>query len=150
MKRPVVYLGIDPGNSGAIALISKEKSEVISWNPQFLKVIDTIRRWQVIYDIKLAILEHAHAFPHQGVVSVFNYGLNYGCWQGILTTLGIRYKIIHPTKWKKFFWSGVKGKKSKGMSLDLARELFPDINLKFKKDHNKAEALLLAKYGELI
>ncbi len=52
--------------------------------------------------------------------------------------------------WKT--WSAAYGikKKDKDLSLKLARQMFPKIDLHLKEDHNKAEALLLAHFGRLM
>ena len=45
-------------------------------------------------------------------------------------------------------WKRAMGlSQDKAASLDKARLLFPDASLDRKKDHNRAEALLIAEYG---
>lgn len=55
--------------------------------------------------------------------------------------------IVQPATWKR--WHGLL-KTEKGASLDLARSLYPALagDLKRKKDHNRAESLLIAHYGK--
>jgi hypothetical protein len=49
---------------------------------------------------------------------------------------------LSPQKWKKHFNLTA----DKNEALDLAKQLFPKAPLKLKKDINRAEALLIARY----
>jgi hypothetical protein len=133
------YVGIDPGKTGAIAILHLD--EVCFIEPQDLErdpsLIDFI-------EVFVAI-EKAQAMPKQGVVSMFHYGVSYGTMIGILKALRKPYQEISPRTWKKEF-SLTNDKKE---SVVMAVKLFPGAagHLKFKKDHGKAEALLLAEYA---
>lgn len=82
----------------------------------------------------------------QGVVGMLNYGIGYGEYLGMLKTRRIPYGEIHPMTWKKEFNLIDKPKQS---SIETARNLFPMVSdmLKRKKDHGRAEALLLAEFA---
>ena len=70
--------------------------------------------------------------------------------KGIVQAVGditrLQVMAVQPQAWKKHF--GLL-KADKGASLKLARELFPDRahELQRVKDHNRAEALLIAHYA---
>jgi crossover junction endodeoxyribonuclease RuvC len=49
-----------------------------------------------------------------------------------------------PREWQKGLVRPSDGKDPKERSLTVARRLFPDAELSRKKDHNRADALLLA------
>lgn len=60
--------------------------------------------------------------------------------------LGESIKTVSPRRWKKLYGFG----KDKKDALAIARELYPqlrDADLKYAKDHNKAEAVLIARWG---
>jgi crossover junction endodeoxyribonuclease RuvC len=61
-----------------------------------------------------------------------------------LDAFEVPYDLVRPAKWKK----ALKLDREAETSLCLARELYPDSQsfLKRKKDHNRAEAILLAHY----
>lgn len=85
--------------------------------------------------------------PKQGVVSMFNFGKNFGFIQGLLTAYSIPYELVTPQKWKKEFQ--ITG--DKNSSIAVCKRLFPDVDLRRaeryrKDDDNSAEALLLAEY----
>ncbi len=97
-----------------------------------------------------AIIERSQAMPKQGVSSTFKVGVGYGIWLGLLVAIGIPYTEVRPNIWKAKMLAG-KGK-DKGASIIRAKQLFPQISneLTLVKHHNKAEALLLAAYGQQI
>jgi hypothetical protein len=150
------WVGIDPGATGALAVIYKEGYEEVydyDGTPNGL--------YEIVGDAGgarncMVLLEKQQAFPGQGVTSMFKLGENYGRWQGMLSALGIRYEFITPVQWRnQIFDSMPKQKDKKAMSLDMARRIFPKMasQLARKKDHGRAEALLLAalcrrKYGD--
>lgn len=83
--------------------------------------------------------------PTQGTVSTGNYMMGYGILQGICIGLQISHSLIHPATWKAAMMRDMP--KGKETSILRAKQLFPDIDLHRKKDHGKAEAILLNLYG---
>ena len=86
------------------------------------------------------VIEAVHAQPKQGVSSTFKFGKAYGQLVGMAQLMNTRYHFVSPQRWKRDL--GITSNKEDG--LKLARELFPDAPLTRKKDHNRAEALLIA------
>jgi hypothetical protein len=104
----MIFVGIDPGMSGAIALYDPDKDwlEVHDCptvspngkNEMFLPaVIDILRPVQVAS----CIIERAQAMPGQGVTSMFGYGMGYGSYLGVLASLKIPHSKISPVEWKR-------------------------------------------------
>ncbi len=72
---------------------------------------------------------------------------HYGAIKALLRLLcHDRIITAYPQTWKAAF--GVTADKQ--TSLDVAREMFPEVDLSLKKHHNIAEALLLAEYGRQV
>lgn len=96
-----------------------------------------------------AIIEKVSAMPKQGLSSTFKFGVNFGTWIGRLEALGIPFDYVTPRKWKKLIFDSMPKGDTKEMSRDRARRIFPQMadKLKRKKDHNRAEALLLAEFA---
>lgn len=144
------YIGIDPGKTGAIAAIDKA-GQVISvhdWPGDIASAAKIV--WSIMPSkVVGAAIERVSARPGQGVSSMFNFGCNYGAWQGILSTLDIPYELPTPQQWRKGLVMPTDGEDSKAGSLAVARRLFPDANLRLKKHHGRAEALLLAHWARL-
>lgn len=147
----MLFIGIDPGKTGAVAIISARSkggkldtrhwsAEVFDWSQ------DVMLQLPMPGMDCLATLEAVHAFPGQGVCSSFNFGTSYGWWLGVLDSWGYKYKTVSPVKWKRNL--GLIGK-DKNASLALAQALYPEIANKLarKKDHGRAEALLIAHFA---
>jgi len=157
----VNYLGIDPGFSGALAVIRHDGSIGLSHMPTVVsgkrKEMDetTLLQWIGLEagGDAVAVIEKAQAMPKQGSVSMFRYGMSYGMCRMVLTALEIPYRLTHPATWKKVMLQDV-GVKDKGASILMAKQLFPGVDLvperARKENHNWAEALLLAAYARTV
>lgn len=147
------YIGIDPGMSktapGAIAVISDDSDyepRVFDFPGDIASLGDLFVR-EIIFDIKGCAIESIHASPTFGKVTCFNLGCNYGAYLGILSVLQIPHVLISPNKWQKEILDSGTGQ-TKERSLNMARRLFPDIDLRLKKHHGRADALHLARYAK--
>jgi len=138
------YVGVDPGKSGALALITGDHYEVQDYPGDPAQVVDIMRSWAVGFHIRLAALEKVGARPGQGVVSMFTFGQNLGAYQGILAALGIPFTMPTPQQWQKGLVDHKAGPDPKARSLVTARRLFPNAELSRQKDHGRADALLMA------
>ena len=91
------------------------------------------------------IVEHVNAMPGQGVTSMFNFGQSFGVIKGVCSALSLPIYFIRTTKWKKHFnLINV----NKDASRTKAIEIYPEISNKLsrKKDSNRADAILIARY----
>lgn len=154
-------IGIDPGLDGAICVM--EHGEVRLYDVPTLEVrrgkkkkreynlaevTDIIRKTGATlqpFHFHVA-LEKVHSMPGQGVASMFSMGVGYGMWLGIISAYQIPYTLITPQAWKKEMMQGMG--KEKDASRQRAIQLFPQIadQLKLKKHHGRADALLIAEY----
>ena len=104
----MIFVGIDPGLSGAIAILEDGKLTVHSC-PE--TVAD---QWELLRHIPAreaqATIEHVHAFPGQGIVSTGKFLANYGSWLGMLAASLIPYIQVAPTVWQKTFGAMPKDK----------------------------------------
>ena len=145
----MIYIGIDPGKSGAMAIISTDTQPFTRVVPFDEREYAEVLRFHNEYDtIGGCVVERVNAMPGQGVTSMFSFGENYGFIQGLLTAYNIPYELVMPRAWKKEF--GVTS--DKNTSISVARRLFPDVSLMRtekcrKEDNNIAEALLMAVYA---
>jgi hypothetical protein len=89
------------------------------------------------------VLEEATSRPGQGVRSMFTCGLGMGVWLGIVGTLGLAHTRIRPHVWKRSLGLG----SDKEASRLRAMQLFPAADLRLRKHHGRAEALLLAHWA---
>lgn len=142
----MIYIGIDPGKDGAMAIISNIYDAVNISTFDAARYMTALKNLSGKYKIKCC-LERVGAMPRQGVTSMFKFGENYGFIQGLLTAYCIPYELVTPQRWKKEF--GITG--DKNSSIAVCKRLFPDVSLRrterCKKDSaDFAEALLMAEY----
>jgi len=141
------YLGIDPGAKGGIAIIGDAHSDAWRYPGDLHLAAEKLRELATLYDIRLAAIEHVSAMPGQGVSSMFKFGGNYYGWQWALSALNVPYTTVTPRKWQKELLDSGTGE-TKARSLSMARRLFPQIDLRFKADDGKADALHLARWAQ--
>jgi crossover junction endodeoxyribonuclease RuvC len=145
-----MILGIDPGLSGGIAIISGSQIELLETIPTEKKTgfikrqVDAQKLSNIlrVYPDLVCYLEKVASRPGQGVGSVFSFGDTYGTIRGVLGALNIPTYHVSPQRWKKELKIS-----SKEDSLKASFDLFSGLKFK-KKDHNIAEALLIAYYGQ--
>lgn len=143
----MIYIGIDPGKKGAIALLSGGTIHVSTFDRK--RYASTLKSAAESDEGALCCLEHVGARPGQGVTSMFSFGENFGFIQGLLTAYSIPFELVRPQKWKKEF--SITSNKNK--SIAVCKRLFPDVSLlptaRCTKDNDGiAEALLLALYAK--
>lgn len=152
------FIGIDPGLDGAIAVIDGAALHFLD-TPTVQ--VGTKREMDAHTAASLlealchdkdcfVAIEKVHAMPGQGVTSMFSFGRGFGTWLGILAALSIPHTTVAPQTWKKIMLAD--GGKEKGASRVKAMQLFPQIadQLSRKKDHGRADALLMAAWAQRV
>ncbi len=149
--------GIDPGLSGAIAILKDNKVVNIFEMPVMSEgkknkrqlnsaLLANLIKQNIIDDEEVAIVvEQVNAMPGQGVTSMFNFGQTFGAIKGICATLELPIYFVRPSKWKKHF---ELINSSKDSSRTKAIEMYPKLSseLAKKKDVNKSDAILIARF----
>lgn len=139
-----VYIGCDPGKSGALAFISGDCVRIYPFDEDAYR--DELALTKEIDCV--CCLERVSAMPKQGVTSMFNFGQNYGFIQGLLYANKVPFQLVTPKIWKRDF--GLTDEKNK--SIEVCKRLFPGVSLLRtercrKDDDGMAEALLMAEYA---
>ena len=150
-------IGIDPGLSGAIAILEDNKIKELFDMPVMPDGKKNKRQLNNALLVKLIkdniknlentvmVVEQVNAMPGQGVTSMFNFGQTFGAIKGICAAPGLPIFFVRPAKWKKYF---ELINSSKDASRTKAIEMYPSISeqLSKKKDVNKSDAILIARY----
>lgn len=134
------FCGIDPGKTGAWAVVNEEGSYVDAGNGECFKCLPRD------YTPTLTVLELVHSHPKQGVVSVFKFGSNFGGWKAALEILEYPYQLIPPQKWQKAILGSFPVGESKIRALEFAQKRWPTLKL-IRKDHGLVDALCIALYA---
>lgn len=173
MMHNTLYVGVDPGKNGAVAVIWPDCEVTLydlTGNPHddasiFLAIMaanphHVFAKNSTVWHV---CIERTTAMPSDddpatgkrrgmGATSAYNFGKVCGQLEGALAALQIPYTLVSPTKWRNaMFDSGGKGltqKERKAASRALAMRLYPQVadQLKRVKDADRAEALLIARY----
>lgn len=174
-----IYMGIDPGFTGAIGLLCGRRQFVldiptiaskvrrrrpigprkrVAGGPKSRVVLCTVTSYDYagivevfrgLRPIKRRVagcLEIPHAGAGiKGVMAIQAQGAGYGMWPLFLFSRGYSLLEVDPSVWKRAM--GLSGK-DKNVSRSKAVQLFPRAGPRLSrvKDHNRAEALLLAEY----
>jgi len=108
-------VGIDPGLSGAIAILEDNKIKELFDMPVMPDGKKNKRQLNSALLVKLIkdniknledtimVVEQVNAMPGQGVTSMFNFGQTFGAIKGICAALGLPIFFVRPAKWKKHF-----------------------------------------------
>lgn len=139
------YIGIDPGKSGALALLTEDGQCTVV---PFQESTYTAILKAASGPSSVCCLEKVGAMPGQGVVSMFNFGHNLGYIEGLLQAFDIPYQLVPPQTWKKEFCVT----SDKNTSIEVCRKLFPHVCLlptarSRKPSDGMAEAILIAEYA---
>lgn len=163
------YVGIDPGASGAWAIIDEDCHIV---DKGAFEDFDNFRELIEVHknQIKLIVMEKVHSMPKQGVVSAFTFGENYGYWKGVFAAYCLRYSLITPQKWQAAILDFLPEKEPRkvGESVkegharnarnrkalktaiaDFVKRRYPDLTqfFKVKKNWDVADAICMAMYA---
>lgn len=137
----MIYIGIDPGLHGAIAVLNN-KGHVLGLHDMPLDggTYDPREIYGLLtyYDRIIIGIEAVYRFP--------KISMGFGLLVGVASVVPHSTVIkIPPQRWQR--WHRIK-KADKNLSRELASKLFPGYadRLTRKMDHNRAEALLIAYY----
>ena len=138
----MIYIGIDPGKSGAMALVwpdGQPATGVCRSDATFADQAD----WLLGFDLTqaVAVMEKVSSSPQMGVVSAFSFGKSQGFLIGLLTAMKIPYHEVTPQKWQRAM--GCMSGGDKNVTKHAAQKLWPHLKI----THRDADARLIAEYG---
>lgn len=148
----MIILAIDPGITGAMAIFDTTQPHRIIVDD--MPVLDgdvnphEISAYINTFLPDIAVIEHVHPHPNEGVSSVWRFAAAYTTARVVVQMQNIPVMLVSPAKWKRalVIRGGALGKEQ---SRRKAIETFPSYANRFcrKKDHGRAEASLLAVYA---
>lgn len=145
-ERAIWIVGIDPGLTGAIALLHDSVLQDVVDMPHYDGRVDcqALAAQLMTYQPDVIVVEDVHSMPKQGVASSFKFGRSLGAIEGAIGALSLPHVKLTPQRWKQKM--GLL-KKDKDASRGLARELWPHKadEFKLKKHDGRAEAALMAE-----
>ena len=148
-------LEIDPGLSGALAVLSLDGGLVVHDMPvveverggKAKRETDTAALAAIVRELGdcVAWVERVGARPGQGVSSMFSFGRGVGQIEGVLAALRVPVSYVIPQSWRK----AMRVPEGKDGSRLRASQLLPAYSTEWRrsKDDGRAEAALIALYG---
>ena len=133
----MIYFGIDPGKSGAIAAIVGSRACTYKMPDTEGDILEFFSR--VPKDSKI-LIERLHGMPGMSGTAMFSFGRHYGSLRMGMLSLGLRFDDVPPQTWQKALGCLTKG--DKNITKARAQELFPGV----KCTHINSDALLIAEY----
>lgn len=142
-KATQLYLGIDPGKTGGIALIDHTGRALAAhaMPKTFSDVVLLLKELHAGDLTPRCLIEFVHAFPKMGVVSAFTFGKGAGVLEGALLALDVPFEPVQPRRWQQAL--GCLSGGDKNITKARAQALFPKLAI----THLTADALLIAEYG---
>ncbi|KRC35097.1 MULTISPECIES: hypothetical protein [unclassified Lysobacter] len=154
-----VIAGVDPGQTGAVALLADGQPAGFVDMPTLTRkaggeMVDAGHLARSLRELlskhpgasRYAVIERVAAMPQQGVSSVFRFGQADGVARGVIGALRLPLIDVPPLTWKRHL--GLDNK-DKDAARQLAIKLFPVIAVELarKKDIGRADALLVAYWA---
>ena len=154
IKKP--FMGLDPGKSGGIAIVSHSGKYAEAWPmPETMNEIIYLIK-SLLSQVEYAIVERVWSFTGQGVKSMWVFSGNYHTLLAVLRTLEIPMEEVIPVSWKKKIGGLILGKaaekkQKKATAREKAQSMFRSEGLichnkKNVIDDKIADALLIAEY----
>jgi hypothetical protein len=145
------FIGIDPGKTGAIAIVNEYRQGVVVSMPPdertirdlFCNVVKEYYGEERPSKKCMVALEWEHSFPGCGAASSWTFGVHYGFIRGVLTALDVPFEEIGPQQWMR----ALRIKKniqarSKANQLARTRLWYPH----FKPGRENSDAILIAEF----
>lgn len=156
VSRAPVVLGIDPGLSGALAALDTEGRVVQVLDMPTLETGNGRRTvnalalrelLQALPPIRASWIESVAAMPTDSRVAAFAFGRSVGTIETACILFGASIQRVTPQAWKRA--AGLPAGAPKAASVEAALRLLPGCApyLTRAKDHGRADALLIARYG---
>ena len=154
-----LFVGIDPGLSGALAFRFGEEMDVlpmpvltITKGKGVRRVLDLTALANLIDDKTKnqprihAFIERVASMPKQGVASMFSFGESYGAIKGIIAANYLPMTLVTPQTWK----SKLKVSSNKDDARYRASQLMPRFAHLWprRSDDGLAEAALISFYAQ--
>ncbi|HIC76810.1 MAG TPA: hypothetical protein EYO89_02960 [Candidatus Dadabacteria bacterium] len=149
-----IYIGIDPGKSGGMAIYD-EKSISAYKCPEtegdmyaLFEIMSSKAYLSPITDF-YAVIEHVWGFPTDSATTAFKFGKNFGAWLTILQIANCQYNLVTPREWQKFYHTPKMIKKERKQWLKaLAGSLPVKYDEETRITYNTADAILIAVYAK--
>jgi crossover junction endodeoxyribonuclease RuvC len=157
-RQSVMILGVDPGIHGAVAALDGREIVLLADFPMHVVAakgrgdraeLDVHSLHALIAElgpIEHAFVERVTARPGDGSVSMFRFGQACGAIYATLAVMKIPTTFVLPRAWQRHHGIGPTPDAARQRAVQLYPQIAPQ--LARKADGNRADALLVACYGQ--
>lgn len=140
----MLFMGIDPGKSGAIVILNAMTGEVeqkkLDDNPN--EICEWVRERTELKQVRVLLEKVGPYRVHgrqQGGKSMFTFGTSFGACRMLVACLDLSTREMTPAQWMSKM--GVKGTPDKADAKRMAAQLFPAVKI----TKRNCDALLMAE-----
>lgn len=149
MNKEIIYIGIDPGLSGGIAILNQDGSvkEVVAMPDTPRDIYEFLFSYRE--DSRCVLEDVGHGMPGQSSKATATFARHNGHLEMALLALGIPTEKVTPQKWIKVYQLKKKKEQDKNEWKNIlkakAQSLFPQLGKKVTL--KTCDALLIAEYA---
>lgn len=149
MNKELIYIGIDPGLSGGIAILNQDGSvkEVVAMPDTPRDIYEFLFSYKE--DSRCVLEDVGHGMPGQSSKATATFARHNGHLEMALLALGIPTEKVTPQKWIKVYQLKKKKEQDKNEWKNVlkakAQSLFPQLGKKVTL--KTCDALLIAEYA---
>lgn len=149
MNKEIIYIGIDPGLSGGIAILNQDGSvkEVVAMPDTPRDIYEFLFSYKE--DSRCVLEDVGHGMPGQSSKATATFARHNGHLEMALLALGIPTEKVTPQKWIKVYQLKKKKEQDKNEWKNVlkakAQSLFPQLGKKVTL--KTCDALLIAEYA---
>ena len=149
MNKEIIYIGIDPGLSGGIAILNQDGSvkEVVAMPDTPRDILDFLSLYKE--ESRCVLEDVGHGMPGQSSKATATFARHNGHLEMALLALGIPTEKVTPQKWIKVYQLKKKKEQDKNEWKNVlkakAQSLFPQLGKKVTL--KTCDALLIAEYA---
>ena len=162
-------IGVDPGLTGALAFLNHHGLQAVHDIQTMIKgngegavknqidpgaLADILRAWLYGKDKNEIMVMIESQGPVRlpgnkilGGASSFSLAYTAGVIEGVVAALRLPHELVTPSVWKKALGLTAKGPDKKALARAMAQRYYPEADIHRVRDHNRAEAILIARYG---
>ena len=148
-----IYIGIDPGESGGIAVLVGHN--ICTYNmpdtyPDIYNTLSSLQKQYAGYELVAILEDVGKGIPGQSSKATATFARHNGHLEMALYALGIRTVRVTPQKWMKNYSNqlgkskDVEKREWKNKLKGLAQQMHPEEKVTLKN----ADAILIAEYGK--
>lgn len=163
MKINNLYIGIDPGVTGALVIITNETARFFDCPKTVHGMQDIIERTVLKYKNTHNIfcyMENVHTIEEWSRQNGDKLMRNLGQWEGLLASFNISYELVLPKTWQRYTVIKQHGKDTKYNSKATAKKSFywcyegwqegkpTSAEKLIGSNHNRSDAFLISSFCE--